>query len=70
MRDILFEISEDSIRGKKTIIDESLVTALDEDETVPAPKTEDLGVDLSANEDDRNDGAAPPAGDTAAQHLS
>lgn len=70
MRDILFEISEDSIRGKKTIIDESLVTALDEDETVPAPKTEDLGVDLSAAEDDRNDGAAPPAGDTAAQHLS
>ncbi|MGB1660960.1 MAG: ATP-dependent Clp protease ATP-binding subunit ClpX [Planctomycetota bacterium] len=70
MRDILFEISEDSIRGKKTIIDESLVTALDEDEAVPAPKTEDLDVDLSATEDDRNDGAAPPAGDTAAQHLS
>ena len=70
MRDILFEISEDSIRGKKTIIDESLVTALDEDEAVPAPKTEDLDVDLSATEDDRNDGATPPAGDTAAQHLS
>ena len=70
MRDILFEISEDSIRGKKTIIDESLVTALDEDETVPAPRTEDLGVDLSANQNDRKDDAAPPAGDTAAQHRS
>ena len=69
MRDILFEISEDSIRGKKTIIDESLVKALDEDESVPSPKTEELSVDLSAT-NDQDKGSSPPAGDTAAQHLS
>ena len=51
------------------MIDETLVKALDEDEPVPSPKTEEISVDLSAA-DDRNKGTSPPAGDTAAQHLS
>ena len=47
----------------------SVHEALDEDEPVPSPKTEEISVDLSAA-DDRNKGTSPPAGDTAAQHLS
>ncbi len=71
MRDILFEISEDSIRGKKTIIDENLVLALEDDAATAAPKTENLAVDLSAvEEDDPDDSKSPPAGDTAAFRIS
>ncbi|OUU21909.1 MAG: ATP-dependent protease ATP-binding subunit ClpX [Planctomycetia bacterium TMED53] len=71
MRDILFEISEDSIRGKKTIIDESLVAALENDSLAAAPKTEDLStdaaIDLSADQDDDE---SSPAGDTAAYRIN
>ncbi|MDG1454837.1 MAG: hypothetical protein P8R38_01390, partial [Planctomycetota bacterium] len=65
MRDILFEISEDSIRGKKTVIDEAQVLALEEGEAAPAPHTEQLPIneDAAAN-------AQPDASSSAPSELS
>ena len=65
MRDILFEISEDSIRGKKTVIDEAQVLALEEGEAAPAPHTEQLPIneDAAAN-------AQPDASSSTPSELS